>query len=414
MKICKECRSLVPRRDQFCVYCGRRLHFVPRWAKWTSAAVSLGIAVLLVFLLWPHGNQQTDTLNTLTIAVNDPAYGSVNPTAGTMIYEAGQVVTISATAEAGCYFDHWSGDVVADNRLPTTTVTINGKKTVTANFAKHQLGTVSAIYKVGGSHGGLAADSSGHVWVSDYGSGAVTKLRASDGTVVGTYSVGLSPMGVAYDGANVWVANQGSDSVTKLKASDGTVVGTYSVGRKPQGVAFDGANIWVANWGGSTVTKLRASDGTVVGTYTVISPHALVFDGTNIWVTSFLYEGTVTKLKASDGTVVGAYSVDGFPMGVAFDGANIWVATSMSQSVTKLKASDGTVVGTYSVGVYPEGVAFDGANVWVTVQGQYVVKINASDGSVLGAYTAGALPKAVAFDGENIWVGSWDGSVTKI
>jgi len=42
------------------------------------------------------------------------------------------------------------------------------------------------------------------------------KLKASDGSLVGTYSVGSYPIGIAFDGANIWVANNGSDNVTKL------------------------------------------------------------------------------------------------------------------------------------------------------------------------------------------------------
>ncbi len=54
-------------------------------------------------------------------------------------------------------------------------------------------------------------------------------------------------MGVAFDGANIWVANYNDDSVTKLRAGDGSLVGTYPAGNGPNGMAFDGANIWVAN-----------------------------------------------------------------------------------------------------------------------------------------------------------------------
>lgn len=70
------------------------------------------------------------------------------------------------------------------------------------------------------------------------------------------FSVGTEPIGVAFDGANIWVTNYGSNNVTKLRASDGGVLGTFSVGTHPYGVAFDGANIWVANSGGNNVTKL--------------------------------------------------------------------------------------------------------------------------------------------------------------
>ncbi|MGC2109674.1 MAG: hypothetical protein WA655_09165 [Candidatus Korobacteraceae bacterium] len=70
--------------------------------------------------------------------------------------------------------------------------------------------------------------------------------------------VGLSPYGVAFDGANVWVTDGGS--VTKLRAADGAILGTFNVGAYGPGtLVFDGANIWVTSNGG--VTKVQASDG---------------------------------------------------------------------------------------------------------------------------------------------------------
>jgi DNA-binding beta-propeller fold protein YncE len=44
----------------------------------------------------------------------------------------------------------------------------------------------------------------------------VTNLPASDGVVLGTFAVGTSPFGIAFDGANVWVTNSGSNTVSKL------------------------------------------------------------------------------------------------------------------------------------------------------------------------------------------------------
>jgi hypothetical protein len=68
--------------------------------------------------------------------------------------------------------------------------------------------------------------------------------------------VGAQPSGVAFDGANIWVVNS-NGTVTKLRASDGTNLGTFNVGASPGGgVAFDGANIRVTNLGGNSVTKL--------------------------------------------------------------------------------------------------------------------------------------------------------------
>jgi YVTN family beta-propeller protein len=60
-------------------------------------------------------------------------------------------------------------------------------------------------------------------------------------------SVGLFPIGIAFDGANIWTANATSSDVTKIRASDGTVLATIPVGTNPFGIAFDGSNMWVTN-----------------------------------------------------------------------------------------------------------------------------------------------------------------------
>ena len=68
-------------------------------------------------------------------------------------------------------------------------------------------------------------------------------------------AVGSCPEAIAFDGANIWVANNGSNNVTKLRASDGAVQGSYAVGGSPCGIAFDGTNIWVANLSYDTVSR---------------------------------------------------------------------------------------------------------------------------------------------------------------
>jgi DNA-binding beta-propeller fold protein YncE len=71
-----------------------------------------------------------------------------------------------------------------------------------------------------------------------------------------TYDRHVHHEGLVFDGNHIWVANFGSNNVTKLRASDGAVLGTFSVGMGAQGMAFDGANIWVANTVSQTVSKL--------------------------------------------------------------------------------------------------------------------------------------------------------------
>jgi len=93
-----------------------------------------------------------------------------------------------------------------------------------------------------------------------------------------------NPYGIAFDGANIWTANSGEGTVSKLRASDGAMLGSFTVGGTPNFVVFDGANVWVTV-SPNTVSKLRASDGKILGSFTVGgAPWWPAFDGENIWV----------------------------------------------------------------------------------------------------------------------------------
>ena len=273
-------------------------------------------------------------------------------------------------------------------------------------------------FTVGGSPNGVVFDGA-NIWVTNSNSDGVTRLRASDGLNLGTFPIGGASRGVAFDGANIWVTN--SNSVTKLRASDGANLGSFSGGTA--GVAFDGTNIWIATsgvLGFGGVTKLRASDGANQGSFFTEGTSDAVgvaFDGANVWVTN-RGSNNVTKLRASDGANLGTFSVGSSPVGIAFDDANIWVTNNGSNSVTKLRASDGVNLGTFVVGNSPNGIAFDGANIWVANIGNAnnppnVTKLRASDGANLGSVPA-AGPVGVAFDGVNIWVTNFTGTVTKL
>lgn len=77
-----------------------------------------------------------------------------------------------------------------------------------------------------------------------------------------SFSVGKTensnPYGIAFDGANIWTANS-EGTVTKLRASDGKILGNFKVPGSPNFLVFDGANIWVTS-SPNTVSKLRASN----------------------------------------------------------------------------------------------------------------------------------------------------------
>jgi len=245
------------------------------------------------------------------------------------------------------------------------------------------------------------------IWISNKADNTVTKLRASDGTILGTFQVGDGPCRMAFDGANMWVANSFGNNLSKLRASDGQLLATIPVGREPVGLAFDGENMWVTNTQDSTVSKLRVSDGANLGTVSVPVPRGLAFDGTNLWVSNNVASGSVTKISVvGTPTVLAVYpAAQSFTVDVAFDGSNIWTVNSGSQSITKFRASDGSLLGTFPIGGNTWAIAFDGANMWIPSENT-IYKYRASDGTLIGTTPtlSNGFHLAVAFDGANMWV----------
>jgi DNA-binding beta-propeller fold protein YncE len=121
------------------------------------------------------------------------------------------------------------------------------------------------------------------VWVTNTGDGTVSKLRVSDGKVLGTFAVGSRPTGIAFDGANMWVGNRSDGTVSKLRASDGKLIGTFDSYTGAYGIAFDGSSIWIA--GDPYVVELRASDAAKIGLWDGAGSIGAAFDGANVWIT---------------------------------------------------------------------------------------------------------------------------------
>jgi hypothetical protein len=228
--------------------------------------------------------------------------------------------------------------------------------------------------------GRLAFDGT-HIWVTNSYGGTVTQLLPSDDDlveVVATHSLGAVPSfldpGYAYvssitDGTHIWFAWSLGSTVSKLRVSDGALVGMYSVGKGPSYLLFADAHIWVASTIDNTVSKLRPSDGVLVGTYPVHSPNSLVFDGTHIWVaasnTASPGNGFVSRLRASDGALVSTYETRSrSPVYMVFDGTHVWV-TNWDSIVSRFRASDGALVTEYPVGNAARFIAFDGTHIWV-------------------------------------------------
>jgi hypothetical protein len=143
---------------------------------------------------------------------------------------------------------------------------------------------------------GLAFDGT-NIWTgNNVVNGSVTKISGTGSvSVLGIFYTGQSfAVNVAFDGANIWSVNSGSQSITKFRASDGALLGTFQTGFNTVGIGFDGTNIWVPS--DTTLYKFRAGDGTLLGAFPKPPSNYgnVAFDGANIWVTN-QSAGTVTK-----------------------------------------------------------------------------------------------------------------------
>jgi len=110
---------------------------------------------------------------TLTLVVNPLGSGSTNPAVGVHnYYEENKVVNLTATPAVGYSFSYWTGDVANPNSA-STTVTMNGNKTVIANFIQSQ--TYNLTMAANPAAGGTTVPSTG---VHTYNANAVVNISA--------------------------------------------------------------------------------------------------------------------------------------------------------------------------------------------------------------------------------------------
>jgi hypothetical protein len=275
-------------------------------------------------------------------------------------------------------------------------------------------------------------------------------------TVLGLTTVGSGPELLKSDGADIWVANNLGNSVSRVRASDGKLVETWTgattafgvlvamgrilvtgntspgklyridpsqaagavttvasnLGIGPEGIAFDGARVWTANVGSPGSVSIVTPGATTPWTVTTVTTGfsalgGALYDGANVWVTDFS-AGTLLKLDSA-GAILQTVTVGSSPQFPVFDGTNIWVPNGGSNSVSVVRASSGAVLQTLTGNGLngPFATAFDGQRVLVTnLFGSSVSLWKAADLTALGSFATGTStdPIAACSDGVNFWI----------
>jgi hypothetical protein len=261
----------------------------------------------------------------------------------------------------------------------------------------------------------IPASDGADVWVPNDGSGTVSRVRASDGKLLDTWTGATSARSALVVMGRVFVT--GATSPGRLYMIDPTAIGgtvttvANDLGNGADGIAFDGDSIWTAN-GGASVSKVVPGSWSVTTISTGFQgPLGIVFDGTSMWVTD-LIDDALKKLNAN-GSVAQTVTMGVDPLYPVFDGNNIWVPNNGDNTLRVVRASDGTVLKTFSAangnqnGLNgPSGAAFDGQRILVTNVGGGVSLFKAADLSPIGFFATAGVdgPWGACSDGVNFWI----------
>ena len=271
-----------------------------------------------------------------------------------------------------------------------------------------------------GSFPQLVKSDGADLWVASAGGGGtVSRVRASDGKLLETWTGATSAFGVLSAKGLIFVT--GTTNPGKLYQINPTLPAgvvttmTSSLGPLPVGLAFDGERIWTANVGlPGSVSIVTLNPLSVISvTAGFSSPVGILYDGANIWVTDIGLDiniaGKLFKLD-SNGAIIQTLTVGKVPQFPVFDGTNIWVPNNDSNTVTVVRASTGTVLATLTGNGLNEArtAAFDGERILVTngFEGNSVSLWKAADLSPLGSVSTGAntIPLGACSDGLNFWI----------
>lgn len=282
-------------------------------------------------------------------------------------------------------------------------------------FWTNQGGNTLALISVGSNPTGVRSDGA-DLWVANAADGTVSRVRASDGRLLETWTGAVSGGSVLIAMGRVFVTGlttPGSLYEIDPTQPAGTVsLVTNGLGDIPYDIGFDGQRIWVANEDNSGSLSVVTLNPVTVTTITtgISRPSGIVYDGTNIWITE-VAASNLKKLDSS-GNVLMTVHVASFPQRPVFDGTNIWVPCNGADKVIVVRATGslaGTVVATLTGNgmFFPHQAAFDGERILVTNdEGNSVSLWRASDRTPIGTFSTGAFtrPTQVCSDGLNFWI----------
>ena len=257
------------------------------------------------------------------------------------------------------------------------------------------------------------------VWVSNFSSSTISRVRASDGKLLETWTGVTVAYSVLVAMGQIFATGQNIPGyLYRIDPSQaaGAAAAVATIGIFPEAITFDGSRIWTANVGppsGGSISIVTPGVSPPWTVTTVTTPFSSIagalYDGANVWVTD-AFPGFLYKLDATGAiTTTVSFGFGQGPLFPLFDGTNIWVPLSGSNSLAVVRASTGAILQTLTGNglSYPTEVAFDGTRILVTNQtGDSVSLWKAADLTTIGNVLVGVstAPFGACSDGLNFWI----------
>ncbi|HZZ56786.1 MAG TPA: putative Ig domain-containing protein, partial [Opitutaceae bacterium] len=254
------------------------------------------------------------TANFMAQGVLTVTAGSGGTATGSGTFDVGTHAPIAATpSSSDYYFTSWTGSGVASSTTASTTVTVSGNQTVTANFAEYVPVITSPLTASGISGQSFTYTITATHHPTSFGAvslppglslNTTTGVISGTPTTGGTFNVGLGAANAGGSGnATLVLTIDYGLTISTSPAAGGTVsgAGAYASGTQAAIVETPNAGYRIAGWSGTDVSAVQSPSQ---------ASTSIMMTANRSIVANFVQQGTLTVTAGTGGTATGSGQYD--------------------------------------------------------------------------------------------------------
>ncbi len=169
-----------------------------------------------------------------------------------------------------------------------SSVWVTQRDSGTATKIKRSTGAILGTYAVGSTPAGIWFDGT-YIWAVSgpyQGAGSLVKLSKTGVTLATFNTGGITSGDIVSDGTYLYVTNYHSGTISKIRRADGELVNTLNSGAGVGNLLYEAHQLWAGNCEANTVTRFNTRDDALIETIpfpTGTGPCAIGFDGVRVW-----------------------------------------------------------------------------------------------------------------------------------